>query len=554
MKMQKVLTMLTFVVICLMFTVEVHGLEIAKESFDNPPVAGDIGFDKWFFTDGNIINNRYWEYSAGAAFGASKEGTAFWYGRNVGEDSDGNGATAENPYYVQLNPVDMSGYDVKALTVRLGANPDVWSEGQFLRILLDKNNDGQNWETVAEFTTMGGDDLTDGTVSLGNTMQDITYFLPQDTSNAVVRFETYWSGYHTLAVDHVRFNGATNDVTGSIKLGNLFDDAAGTDLATALITDGFGANAEDTDLGVYQVAAGDNDGVKTIAPGIDFDFTNLGGSTAGKGIGNDTIQANDTTPLRITGQGPNNGGDSMPYGSKVEDGIGSAADGRITFDLDEIRAAGGLEGSQMTFTATGAVNDSVVGHTNPLACQFHLAAILSDDSGVIAGQVNGQDVTVGDSGSVWSVTGTIPTHYDGHDGDGDDVPDGMIAADFFLSIPATAKWLTLVSTTEVGGNYGDHSVWVDAQLNIVAIIPGDANGDGVVNHTDAEALATNWLSANATWAMGDFNDDGMVNDLDATILATNWQVTSSVAVPEPGVFVLLIGVLFGCLAWSRRAV
>ena len=222
MKMPNVLMMSTFVAVCLTFTVDVNGLELAKESFDNPPVTGDVGFDKWNFTDGNIINNRYWEYSTGAAFGPSKEGTAFWYGRNVGEDSDGNGATTENPYYVQLNPVDMSGYDVKTLTVRLGANPDVWSQGQFLRILLDKNNDGQNWETVAEFTTMGGNDLTDGTVSLNNTMQDIMYFLPQDTTNAVVRFETYWSGYHTLGVDHVRFSGANTTVTESISLGNLF--------------------------------------------------------------------------------------------------------------------------------------------------------------------------------------------------------------------------------------------------------------------------------------------------------------------------------------------
>ena len=470
MKMQKVLTMLAFAVVSLTFTLDVNGLEIAKESFDNPPVAGDIGFDKWNFTDGSIINNRYWEYSGGAAFGPTKEGTAFWYGRNVGENSDGNGATAVNPYYLQLNPVDMSGYDNKTLTVRLGANPDVWSQGQFLRILLDKNNDGQNWETVAEFTAMGGDDLTDGTVSLGNTMQDILYFLPQDTSNAVVRFETYWSGYHTLGIDYVRFGGTDTTVTESIPLGNLFDDGPGTDLATAVITDTYGANADDTDLGVHQVAAGDNNGVKTIAPGIDFDFTNLGGGTAGKGIGNDTIQANDTTPLRITGLGPNNGGSSLP-GVKVEDGIGSAADGRITFDLDEIRAAGGLEGSQMTFTATGAVNDSVVGHSDYRACQFHLAAILSDENGVLSGQVNGQDVTVGDSGGTWSFTGTIPEHFDGHDGNGDDVPDGMIRADFFLDIPATAKWLTLVSATEDGGNYADHSVWVDAQLNYVVPEP-----------------------------------------------------------------------------------
>ena len=115
------------------------------------------------------------------------------------------------------------------------------------------------------------------------------------------------------------------DLGESIPLSNLFDDDTDTDLATAMATDTFGASAEATDLGVYQVANGDNDGVKTIAPGIDFDFTNLGGGTVGKGIANNTIQANDVTPLRITGHGPNNGGSALPGGMKVEDGIGSAS-------------------------------------------------------------------------------------------------------------------------------------------------------------------------------------------------------------------------------------
>ena len=52
-------------------------------------------------------------------------------------------------------------------------------------------------------------------------------------------------------------------------------------------------------------------------------------------------------------------------------------------------------------------------------------------------------------------------------GDDDDEPDGMIRAGFSLAIPASAKWLTLVSTTEVGGNYADHGVWVDAQLTLI---------------------------------------------------------------------------------------
>ena len=83
--------------------------------------------------------------------------------------------------------------------------------------------------------------------------------------------------------------------------------------------------------------------------------------------------------------------------------------------------------------------------------------------------------------------------------------------------------------------------------------PGDANRDGRVDDEDATILADNWLQSGG-WSSGDFNDDGIVNDIDATILATNWQVGSSASVPEPGVFVLLIGLLLGCvLARNRRA-
>ena len=79
---------------------------------------------------------------------------------------------------------------------------------------------------------------------------------------------------------------------------------------------------------------------------------------------------------------------------------------------------------------------------------------------------------------------------------------------------------------------------------------GDANRDGVVNEADASVLAANWLMPYyALWDHGDFNGDGAVNDLDATILAANWQRTAdpSASVPEPGMPVLLFGMLLGLL-------
>ena len=76
-------------------------------------------------------------------------------------------------------------------------------------------------------------------------------------------------------------------------------------------------------------------------------------------------------------------------------------------------------------------------------------------------------------------------------------------------------------------------------------IPGDANGDGLVDGADVTILAGNWQfgvddGQTATRAMGDFNGDGLVDGSDVTILASNWQYGVETAVPEPGCVVLLL--------------
>ena len=94
------------------------------------------------------------------------------------------------------------------------------------------------------------------------------------------------------------------------------------------------------------------------------------------------------------------------------------------------------------------------------------------------------------------------------------------------------------------------------QALYAALFAGDANHDGKVDAADAALLAANWLATDANWDMGDFNADGMVNDIDATMLAANWQagVATNVTVPEPGIAILLVGLVcaMGILA-SRNA-
>jgi len=95
--------------------------------------------------------------------------------------------------------------------------------------------------------------------------------------------------------------------------------------------------------------------------------------------------------------------------------------------------------------------------------------------------------------------------------------------------------------------------WNDLFLARPGGLPGDANGDGQVNHIDAGILAANWLKTTGVgWTSGDFNLDGRVDDLDASILAAHWHYHAPVAaVPEPSTLVSLLGLM---IVGARRRV
>jgi len=74
------------------------------------------------------------------------------------------------------------------------------------------------------------------------------------------------------------------------------------------------------------------------------------------------------------------------------------------------------------------------------------------------------------------------------------------------------------------------------------LVPGDATGDGTVNHEDAAALAARW-GQSGDWADGDFDCDGVIGPVDASILAANWggyATSESTTVPEPSLLVMLL--------------
>jgi len=105
---------------------------------------------------------------------------------------------------------------------------------------------------------------------------------------------------------------------------------------------------------------------------------------------------------------------------------------------------------------------------------------------------------------------------------------------------------------------GDYRMWACSPADFApasSLIPGDANGDGNVDETDALRLAAHWgASDDASWFDGDFNRDLRINAADAAILTANWgtHAAEQTPVPEPCVFVLLLAALAAIARVRKR--
>jgi len=138
-------------------------------------------------------------------------------------------------------------------------------------------------------------------------------------------------------------------------------------------------------------------------------------------------------------------------------------------------------------------------------------------------------------------------------------------------MPAGTDVIGLEQLNEMVCSFGDQSSGMHSMSGRVAIdymrmdttgayapvpevdLPGDANGDGMVNVEDAATLAANWQrTGDALWEHGDFNGDNNVDDTDATILAANWQTGAAASVPEPTTFIGLLVIGLALLASRRK--
>ena len=140
----------------------------------------------------------------------------------------------------------------------------------------------------------------------------------------------------------------------------------------------------------------------------------------------------------------------------------------------------------------------------------------------------------------------------------DDMELGIVASDatgYFhfefempMDLPDDWYFITASAADPADPTGGLGTQYAFETIDLLPLLPGDANGDGRVDGSDVTILAGNWQygvgapEPDATWSMGDFNGDGMVDGSDVTILAGNWQagVYAASAVPEPSTLVSLL--------------
>jgi hypothetical protein len=98
--------------------------------------------------------------------------------------------------------------------------------------------------------------------------------------------------------------------------------------------------------------------------------------------------------------------------------------------------------------------------------------------------------------------------------------DGMISLSYAVNASTASRTATIRVTTTSGTT--DVTI-----VQMAALTPGDANGDGMVDVGDLSILAANYGGSNKTWSQGDFNGDGLVDVGDLSILAANYGKGSS---------------------------
>ena len=77
-------------------------------------------------------------------------------------------------------------------------------------------------------------------------------------------------------------------------------------------------------------------------------------------------------------------------------------------------------------------------------------------------------------------------------------------------------------------------------------LPGDANGDGLVNVADLGIVGANFNQTGTTVEQGNFNDDDRTDIADLGILGANWTAAALASpIPEPTSMLIVIAAAAG---------
>jgi probable HAF family extracellular repeat protein len=109
----------------------------------------------------------------------------------------------------------------------------------------------------------------------------------------------------------------------------------------------------------------------------------------------------------------------------------------------------------------------------------------------------------------------------------------------------------IVGLGKVGGSYYGY-------LLTPSLLPGDANGDGVVDIADLSIVLANYDKSGMGWNQGDFDGNGTVDIADLSKILANYDKSLGAAatglnvVPEPGMLTLVTVGLVGLSVYSWR--
>jgi hypothetical protein len=117
----------------------------------------------------------------------------------------------------------------------------------------------------------------------------------------------------------------------------------------------------------------------------------------------------------------------------------------------------------------------------------------------------------------------------------------------YLQFSSVANFVT--GMPSVTNTFGELRIGLTGADVSGTLIPGDINGDGLVDVADYDIWAANVGATGATWAQGDLNGDGLVDVADYDIWAANVGATS--ATPEP-ISMIILAIGGGLVALKRR--